>query len=315
MSETNLPNRQEIVQLIMNTPPAQIASLPFVKDKFIQNYNACNPGNQGEMMYHRQQIHFTQAIMADDKTGAALRACNPFSLYAVFATAAANGYSLDPADNTVYIIPKGGVARLWRQAGAHVHRLMRTNQIAFADQVQIVYAGDNFVVSKGDVKEHDSKFTSEQYLAAYQRFELPDGKSRYFVYRPSDWNLWRSKSDVPDGANWKAGPLGQPDAGFLRTKVTKHACMEKVWATGMQPIIPQEFQDVEIESDAPLDMIILPTAQTGNSGNSSNSGTIPPSPVLSSGPGNNPAQTPPAGIGSTLTTPKAAAAQTDNDDF
>jgi len=314
MSEANLPKRQEIIQMIMDTPPAQIASLPFVKAKFIENYNACNrspdgkPGTEGEMMYHRQQIHFVQIIMADDKTGAALRGCNPFSLYACFATAAANGYSLDPADNVVYMIPKGGKACLWRQAGAHVHRLIRTNQIRHAEQVQLVYQGDAFRVSKGAVLTHESNFAGEKIIAAYQEFVLPDGKSRYFIYQPSDWTAWRSKSDMPNGPNWNSGPLGQPDPGFLRTKITKHACMEKVWATGMNPIQVETFEDVEIESDALI--VGAPVLSEIYSEKIT-------APDQKKSPEKEPA---PAGIGSTMTTPRAQEKKTeepdgDNEDF
>ena len=257
MTDTKVMNRVNIIELINNTPATKIAVLDFVKDKFIQNYNACNPDKQGELMYHRQLIHFNQIINGSDK----LKNADKFSLYACFVTAAANGYSLDPADNTVYLIPKGGKAHLWRQAGAHVHRLIRSNQIRHAEQVQLVYKGDNFMASKGRVIKHEQNFMGDEIIAGYQEFVLPDGQSRYFIYRPSNWESWRSKSDVPDGANWNFKGTNQPEEGFLKTKITKHACTEKVWATGMNPISPDAFQDVEIESDdIPSDLVNMPTA-------------------------------------------------------
>lgn len=251
MSEPNVTqtpqnNRVQIIEIINSTPADRIASLDFVRDRFIQNYNACNPDKQGELMYHKQMIHFNQIIAGSEK----LQQCNRFSLYACFATAAANGYSLDPADCTVYLIPKGGKAHLWRQAGAHIHRLIRSNQISRAEQVQIVFKGDNFLASKGRVLKHEQSFMSNEMVCAYQEFVLPDGLSRYFIYSKFDWEGWRQKSDVPNGSNWNFNNTNQPEPGFLKTKITKHAATEKVWATGMQPIAPESFQDVEIESDA-----------------------------------------------------------------
>lgn len=254
--------RQDIIETINATPAGRIASLAFVQEKFIQNYNACNPDKQGELMYHRQMVHFNQIIAGSQK----LQNSDRFSLYACFVTAAANGYSLDPADNTVYLVPKGGKAVLWRQAGAHVHRLIRTNQISRAEQVQLVYKGDVFKVMKSTVLEHIQNFGSNEIIAAYQEFILPDGKSRYFIYRQSNWDEWRLKSDVPDGENWNWKGSGQPREGFLKTKITKHACMEKVWATGMNPIVPDSFQDVEIETDDDLsDTVDTPTGPVASS--------------------------------------------------
>lgn len=251
MSDSNVTQspqnaRLQIIEVIRSTPAGQIASLDFVRDRFIQNYNACNPDKQGELMYHKQMIHFNQIIAGSEK----LQQCDRFSLYACFATAAANGYSLDPADNTVYLIPKGGKACLWRQAGAHIHRLIRSNQISRAEQVQIVYKGDDFLASKGRVIKHNQAFASDEMICAYQEFVLPDGLSRFFIYSKFQWADWRAKSDVPNGDNWNWKSSGQPESGFLKTKVTKHAATEKVWATGMQPIAPDSFQDVEIESDS-----------------------------------------------------------------
>lgn len=248
MSEANLVKRQDIIQTIMETPALRISSLDMVRDKFISNYNACNPDKQGELMYHRQMVHFNQIIAGSG----ALQNCDRFSLYAAFVTAAANGYSLDPADNTVYLVPKGGKAVLWRQAGAHVHRLIRSNQIRHAEQVQLVYRGDIFKVMGSKVLEHIQNFGSDEFFAGYQEFVLPDGQSRFFIYRQSNWEEWRSKSDVPNGENWNYKGSGRPKEGFLKTKITKHACTEKVWATGMNPIAPDHFQDIEVETDEDL---------------------------------------------------------------
>lgn len=233
------------LQIINNTKPAAIAELEFVKKKFIANYNFCHKDKQGEMMYHRQLVHFKQAIEATD----ALKACDPFSLYACFVTAAVNGYSFDPQDSEVYLIPLKGKAYLWRQAGAHVRRLMRTGQTKGAEQAKLVYQGDEFIVENGKVVRHVEKFTSETIFAGYVKFIIDgNGGDRFFIYRKSDWEAWKKKSQQPNGDNW-TGNNGQPGAAFLRTKIVKHACQEKCWAVGTT--VPQAEQfSVEVDGDS-----------------------------------------------------------------
>jgi hypothetical protein len=97
-----------MLTIIQNTPAVLIPELDLVKEKYIQNYNACNKEKNGELMYHRNVIHMKQAIA----NVPGLIECDPFSLYACFATAAVNGYSLDPGDDEVYLIPRGGKAYL-----------------------------------------------------------------------------------------------------------------------------------------------------------------------------------------------------------
>lgn len=235
----------QVMQVLQQTPAAAIAELDFVRDKFIKNYNACHKEKVGELMYHRQVVHFKQAITESDQ----LKKCDPFSLYACFATAAVHGYSLDPQDNEVYLIPRGGKAYLQRQAGAHVRRLIRTNQIQYADQPKLVYQGDELEVVNGRVVRHVEKFQSEIIIAGYVRFVVDEqGNDRFFIYRKSDWEAWKKKSQLAGGENW-SGNGGQPMPGFLRTKLVLHATKEKCWAIGMTPAAIEQFEDIEIDED------------------------------------------------------------------
>ena len=239
-------NKAAILQTLQQTPATGIANLPFVQEKFIANYNACHKDKSGELMYHRQVVHFNQTISNSD----ALKACDQFSLYACFVTAAVKGYSLDPQDDEVYLLPIKGKAYLWPQAGAHVKRLMRTQQVQYADQAKIVYRGDTFQVENGRVAKHIENFESEEMIAAYVRFVIDvNGNDRFFIYRKSDWEAWKKKSQQPNGDNWSGGVNGQPNAAFLRTKVIKHACKEKCWATGASPASAEVMDGVEIDTD------------------------------------------------------------------
>ncbi|HEX8575796.1 MAG TPA: recombinase RecT [Flavobacterium sp.] len=256
MSKTNT------LELINSTAPGKIAELEMVKEKFITNYNLANGSNQGDLMYHRQLVYFNQNI----SNVPALQNSDKFSLYACFITAAVNGYSFDPEDNEVYLVAYKGKATLMRQAGAHVRRLIRTKQIQFVEQAKLVYEGDLFEVENGRVKRHIETFQSEKVVAGYARFVLDvNGADRYFIYRKSDFEAWRKKSPNPRtiekaGQNgtkylaeslWDNGVLNgtESDPGFLRTKIIKHACKEKCWATGSTPAGAETFSGVEVEEE------------------------------------------------------------------
>lgn len=241
MEQVQQKPQVQIMQVLQNTPAVQIAELDIVRNKFIQNYNFCHKEKVGELMYHRQVTHFKQLIAASDD----LKKSDPFSLYACFVTAAVNGYSMDPADSEVYLVPIKGKAYLWRQAGAHVRRLMQTGQILYADQAKLVYQDDEFEVVNGRVVKHVEKFKSENILGGYVRFVVDKkGNDKFFIYRKSDWDAWRKKNNS-NGDNW-TGNGGQPQAAFLRTKIIKHAATDKSWSTGSRPPLTEEY-GVEIE--------------------------------------------------------------------
>jgi hypothetical protein len=137
--------KENVSVMLQNTSAVQIAELDPVREKFIANYNATHRDKVGEMMYHRQVLHFKQLIANSSDLGAA----DKFSLYACFLTAAVNGWSFDPMDNEVYMLPMNGKAVLWPQAGARVRKLIDSRQARSADQAKIVYQGDEFVVENG----------------------------------------------------------------------------------------------------------------------------------------------------------------------
>lgn len=252
---------QQVMQIIDKTPAAQIPDLDFVQKKFIENYNSSHREKVGELMYHRQIVHFKQAIFNNPN----LAKCTPFSLYACFVTAAANGYSLDPADNEVYLIPRDGKCKIDRQAGAHVRRLIRTGQISHAEQAKLVYEGDIFLVENGRVIRHVENFQTDTIVAGYVKFviDAATGRDLHFIYRRSDFESWRKKSPNPrtiekDGSYgkylseslWDNGVLGgtQPEPNFLRTKIVKHAANEKCWASGMTPFTIESYAEVEVDT-------------------------------------------------------------------
>lgn len=274
---TNVGNSAgSIMQIIQATPPNQIADLELVRERYITNFNACHKDKVGDLMYHRNVVHFKQIIQGSQQ----LQKSDPFSLYAAFVTAAANGYSLDPNDNEVYVIARGGKACLDRQAGAHIRRLIRTGQIQFAEQAKLVYEGDVFQVENGRVIRHMENFQSDNIIAGYVRMVIDEnGSDRYFIYRKSDFESWRKKSPNPrtiekqgqgggtylSESLWDNGVLGgtQPEPNFLRTKIIKHAAKEKCWAVGNTPPTVETYSEIEIDTeDTPAGTQLVQTQQT-----------------------------------------------------
>ncbi len=241
---TTAKPQMQIMKVLQETPVKQIGDLEFVKEKFISNYNFCNPGNLGELMYHRQVVHFKQAIAASE----ALQKADPFSIYACLITVSVKNWSLDPIDQEVYMFTRGGKAVLQPQAGSYVKRLMQSGQIIFADQVKLVYKGD-IEVENGRVVKHIERFESEEIVLGYVKFVIDQrGNDRYFIYRKSDWEAWKKKSPQANGDNW-SGNNGQPGAAFLRTKIVLHACKEKCWAVGNVDPRAEMYNDIIVDDE------------------------------------------------------------------
>lgn len=256
-------SKNQTLDLIANTAPSKIAELDIVKDRFIKNYNLSHKSSQGDLMYHRQVVFFNQQIAGNTQ----LSQADKFSLYACFVTAAVNGYSFDPEDNEVYLVAYKGKATLMRQAGAHVRRLIRTNQVQYVEQAKLVYKGDVFEVEGGRVQRHIERFETDEIIAGYVRFVIDEkGNDRFFIYRRSDFEAWRKKSPNPktilkngnqgsylSESLWDNGVVGgtQPEPGFLRTKIIKHACKEKCWAVGSLPVDVEHFSvETDVEEEA-----------------------------------------------------------------
>lgn len=228
-----------LMEIIKNTKPQEILGLELVKKRFIQNYNLCNSGNMGDVMYHRQQV-FLRQMIAEDK---GLANADPMSIYKAIVTLGAKGWSVDPQDKDVYMLAKGGKVVLWPQAQAHIRRLLNNKLIVYADQPKLVMEGDFFEEENGKVK-HIAKRQSKKIIAGYIRFVLDDrGTEKYIVYDESDWESWRNESQQKDGKNWR-GNDGQPNPGFLRTKLIKHAAMDTSWPSGSTPVGMETYNDV-----------------------------------------------------------------------
>jgi hypothetical protein len=234
----NLPaTAANIYKEIEATKAIDVPFLPLVKDKYIQNYNAVHGGTNGELMYHRNMGFMKNLVDTNPK----IAGCTPFSVYACLTTCAAYGYSLDPADEQVYLIPYGNKLSISKQPGEKLHRLYRTKQVVKNTPVTLVYENDKFSIVDGFPK-HEAFRPVGQIVAGYVIFTLPGGKQQPFIYWKEDWEIWRTSAPDKNGSNWRASvwdekataliSTNQPKPNFLKSKIISHACTEKCWLPG-----------------------------------------------------------------------------------
>lgn len=230
-----------IMAVLKETPAAEVANLPFVEEKFIKLMQHIQrvPKNVAESVFHAEKFHFLKRI----NENADLRACEPLSLYGVFIDVAVNGLSLDPTKNLVYVIPNNvnvgtKESPIWAKRAAlsispqgELAIRQRDGQIKYADNVVIVYEGDEFqpgTDAAGNKTVHYKLNVSHStvIIGAYIRIVRVDGSVDF---------QWMLKADIDRLAGYserknkgKVNALytsnnGQIDSGFLAAKMIKHA--------------------------------------------------------------------------------------------
>ncbi len=259
MQTANVPaTAQNTMALINGKSAIEIPEMELVKNKYVENYNACNEGGNGEFMYGRNLVFLQQALNSTDS----FRKCNPFSVYQVMTTIAAYGYSVDPADNEIYLIPRDGRLCISKQAGAHLKRLYKTKQIVYNGEPTLIYEGDVFTKKDGIIS-HEECYKSDKIIGGYVKFTLDEkGTQRHISYKMSDIEVWRSKSQQSTGSNWVFGEFKQPAPGFLRTKIMLHACQEKCWIPGNSANMVEAFDVFTTETEDIEAVVISSTANT-----------------------------------------------------
>lgn len=250
----NAPQKKAILDLINNTAVNQIPNLPEVEEKFIANYNLSNESKNGAVVWHSRKVAILQAINEQS----ALSNCDKFSVYACIVQMAVNDYDPAKEADEIYLIPRGGKMCIDRQAGVYVKRLIQSKQITGVQQVAFVRNGDRFVWNNGVNHIHEERMQSPEIIAAYVFFDLPSGKQKGVRFTQDDWSAWRESSPLKNGTLWNY--KGQPNLGFLATKIIKHACQLKIWSTHKKVLLTEYFPNVEIDSeDLPME------TTTGNS--------------------------------------------------
>lgn len=235
MSETNVNQKQNILQRLASTAPSQIVTLPEVADRFMNLYSLMNGRNAdaARIAYESEKFHFMKLLQDNP----ALQACTKLSLYGCFLDMAVQGLSFDPAMKHAYVVPfnvkvKDSAGReTWENRASLMidgrgELLIRTRQgqIKHADNPVLVYEGDQFAYgTKNDriFVDHMAKFPRDanpKIMACYLRIERPDGSVDYKVFGVEEVMALREFSKQKEGLMWTKGL-----PGTIATKTIKHA--------------------------------------------------------------------------------------------
>lgn len=242
--ENHIPPTQapkpNMMQLLASTPPARIADLPEVEQRFIQLRSKTSGVSLqvAEVEFQQEKYHMSRML----SESAGLRECEGLSLYGCFLDCAVQGLSLDPKKKLCYIIPgsvnigtkdqKQWVKRATLEISPYGELAIRQQkgQIKYADNPVIVYEGDLFepyedANGKGVVYK-PSTTPSNKIIAAFLKIVRVDGTIDYHWMFERDWMRLAGYSSKKN--NGYANALytscnGGIDPGFLSAKLIKHA--------------------------------------------------------------------------------------------
>lgn len=251
------------VEQINQLQPQEIATNEFVREKFIQIYEAMwtpSTGVSGEAAYEREARNFNRILTEKEDVR---KNSTRFSLFTAFLDVAISGLTLDPgAKAQAYLIARSVAVDSEFVNGKKQNRYethcvltisgygelvyrARCGQIRHADNPVIVYAEDEFEYGE----RNGNKFvnytcrlphTSGNIAACFMKITRADGSVDYAVMLPEDWARlagysarqnsrydYQKKEWIKGNPNALYGVsqngTGQIDTGFLVAKCIKHA--------------------------------------------------------------------------------------------
>lgn len=251
------------VEQINQLEPQDIATNEFVRDKFIQIYEAmwsASLGVSGEAAYEREARNFNRILGEKEDIR---KKCTKFSLFTAFLDVAISGLSLEQGARAQAYLLSRSIAVDSRYENGQKKNIYETQcvltisgygelvlrtrcgQIRHADNPVVVYAEDSFEYGE----RNGSKFvnytcrlphTSGNIVACFMKITRADGTIDYAVMLPEDWGRLAGYSarnnakydyQKKEWTNYKANALyGQQqdgsfkiDTGFLMAKCIKHA--------------------------------------------------------------------------------------------
>lgn len=207
MSKINLT-----VEQINKLEPQDIVANDFVRDKFIQIYEAMwtpSTGISGEAAYERESRNFSRIIGEKEDIR---KSCTRFSIFTAFLDVAISGLSLDAGTRAqAYLLSRSiAVDSYLDQQGNKKNKYetqcvliisgygelvfrARVGQIRHADNPVIAYAEDEFEFGE----RNGNKFvnytcrlphTSGNIIACFMKITRADGTPDYAVMLPEDWS-------------------------------------------------------------------------------------------------------------------------------
>jgi recombinational DNA repair protein RecT len=237
---TTAAQKANLLQVLQQTPPAQLANLPALEERFVKLFSKTRGVSlkEAEMVFQTEKYHFQKALSENP----GLRECETLSLYGCFMDAAVQNLSFDPKKKLAYIIPgsvnvgtrdnKQYVKRASLEVSPYGELAIRqlTGQIKYAENPIIVYEGDIFEpYQDGSGKGINYKTNANhgtKIIAAFITIIKRDGERDYHWLMENDWKRLSDYSKKKNNGFPNAlytSVNGGIDPGFLGAKLIKHA--------------------------------------------------------------------------------------------
>jgi recombinational DNA repair protein RecT len=279
--ETNLNQKNELMQLMKSASPMQLIQSDIVADRFKNLYQTIHGAKDGERFYEAEKFHFLKILQENPK----LAACSKLSLYGCFMDVAVNGLSFDPSFKHLYIVPfnvnvgtkdqpkwESRASMLISGYGELVLR-QKQGQIKYADNPVLVYDGDLFefgTENEKTVLSHKAKFPrkSDDIIACYIKITRNDNSIDYKVLSIDEVLNFKKFSKDPKSKAWNEGL-----PGMVQSKTIKHAFKSypKVRAGEFSQLASQTIdENAEVISNIPDEIDYGVNGQENNPGSNEN---------------------------------------------
>jgi len=288
MDATKVDQKSTLLQVIAQTPAAQLPSVPEIAERFKKIFCIIHLGGNtnpkamqtAEAFYEAEKFHFMKMVTENEK----LAECTKMSLYGCWMDVAVSRLSFDPSYKHLYLVPfshnvaKKGQPEQWEkraslQISGYGELLLRQmqGQIKYADNPVLVYESDNFKYGTRNGSafvDHESILPrkSSKIIACYMKIIRPDDSVDYKVITQEDVDRFKkfSKKDgtIKESKAWTDG-----EGGMWLMKCIKHAFKNypKI-RTGTYSSLATQTEDVkevEIVKSAEAESGLKSEAQEG----------------------------------------------------
>jgi len=203
---------KDIENALTTAPSIKSAlTLPFVKDRFVKNFEAVTGRKDGGSKFEAELFAYMELL--EEKPD--LKKVDRFFHFSALVKAGTTGLSFK--DNKLYAIPKGGGIQVKPSPAGKREMMEMMKEIKQIPEPQIVMNGDKFVYDKlnGVIKEHfsteksASKIHLDNIFASYTRVMWVDGTINDVVVYHDDLVRAKAKSPAQSEASFWAQYPGE----------------------------------------------------------------------------------------------------------
>jgi recombinational DNA repair protein RecT len=204
--------------------------------KFIALYKTVNKVSDEDAKNYFEVEKFSFLKMVQDDAN--LSKCSELSQMACFMEVINNGLSFDKTAKHVYLTPRNvkigenqwETRMYWQmQADGLIYLTMKAGSIKHCSKPIIVFKGDTIKVgAESIIYEKMIPQSSNEIVGGFAIVTLLDGNKNYFWMDISEMARlakYSAKANAKTGANalYSSGENGQPDLGFMQTKIVLRA--------------------------------------------------------------------------------------------